>query len=102
MINNDLIFNNVTCAVGTNTTLNALLSDDKGNSIGSNTLVEGKVGYTDVTFVFDELTKMFTVKYSQTQTVGLYLITGSYDLAAKCKVIAGLLNVQSIPNFNDS
>ena len=95
-----LKFANVVVDVGDNATLTALLTDDKGNIIGSKTNVTGKVNGNDIIFVFNETARNFTGKYNKTDVKGEYIINGSYSKASDLNVIYGTLFVGTLTNVN--
>ncbi|MCF0225902.1 MAG: hypothetical protein HUK28_01010, partial [Methanobrevibacter sp.] len=91
-----LKFDNNVVEIGENATLTAILTDDNGNIIGSQTNVEGEVNGTNLTFVFDKKTNKFTTVYNQTTVKGKYNIAGNYSKATNCDVINGTLYVGQI------
>ncbi|MCF0168375.1 MAG: Ig-like domain repeat protein, partial [Bacteroidales bacterium] len=92
----NLTFQNVTVDVDKAATLTAVLTDDNGNIIGSDTNVAGKVNDTDVNLVFDGNTKKFTAIYNP-QAKGNYTISGNYARASNINVTNATLTVNTIP-----
>ncbi|MCF0214812.1 MAG: hypothetical protein HUK13_10345, partial [Muribaculaceae bacterium] len=97
----DLVFGNATVDVFEKANLTALLTDDNGNIIGSSTPVNGEVNGTNVTFVFNDTTKLFDGSYTP-ETKGNYTISGNYTLANDCNVTDGILTVNTLPIKIDS
>ena len=97
-----LTFSNVTVEEGEKAILTAVLTDDKGNIIGSKNNVAAKVNSTPVDLVFNETNNKFTAVYNETTVKGTYTVTGTSSKAINCAVNNGTLTVnENIPDFKD-